>query len=242
MDLVTCRTSHRLVGVVVFRRIFGGKALNAVSGFGAAVHEQRHDESIRRALRKWIDLDQSICKRAQRKIKRAADMEKGQQLEHDRKKPALGLDPRVETGVPKSMPLGLTGGSCSTKKLERQSRRAMLALIPCGPCDRLADPTARPSSVTSRAQACHWFLWRGDDIPARFSVMFGCRHRQATRVETGQCIRQAKRPGESPGPIFYAQQTREAYFCCSAGLSAGFCGLVLVLLLRGSRRVGLLIV
>jgi len=86
MDLVTCRTSHRLVGVVVFRRIFGGKALNAVSGFGAAVHEERHHESIRRALRKWIDLDQSISKRAQRKIKRAADMEKGQQLEHDPQK------------------------------------------------------------------------------------------------------------------------------------------------------------
>ena len=42
MDLIACRTSHRLVSVVVFRCIFGGKPLNAVSGYGAAVHEKRH--------------------------------------------------------------------------------------------------------------------------------------------------------------------------------------------------------
>jgi len=44
MDLVTCRTGHRLVDVLVFRGIFGNKALNAVSGFGASVYKERHAE------------------------------------------------------------------------------------------------------------------------------------------------------------------------------------------------------
>jgi hypothetical protein len=35
--------------VVILRRIFGGKALNAVSGSGAAVHEKRHA-----ILNKWL--------------------------------------------------------------------------------------------------------------------------------------------------------------------------------------------
>ena len=41
---VTYRTSHRLIDVAVFRRIFGNKALNGVSGYGAAVDKQRHAE------------------------------------------------------------------------------------------------------------------------------------------------------------------------------------------------------
>ena len=44
MYLVTYRTSHRLIDVAVFRGIFGNKALNAVPGFGAAVHEEQHVE------------------------------------------------------------------------------------------------------------------------------------------------------------------------------------------------------
>ena len=43
VDLVACRTGHRLIDVVVLRNIFGRKALNAVSGFWAAVDEERHN-------------------------------------------------------------------------------------------------------------------------------------------------------------------------------------------------------
>jgi len=71
----------------------------------------------------------------------------------------------------------------------------MLALIPCGPCDRLADPIARPSSVTSRAQACHWFLWRGDDIPARF---FGNVRTSASSGHQGS--KQASAYAKQKGP------------------------------------------
>ena len=42
MDLAACRTRHRLIYVVVLRNIFGRKALNAILGFRAAVHEERH--------------------------------------------------------------------------------------------------------------------------------------------------------------------------------------------------------
>jgi len=42
MDLAACRTGHRLIYVVVLRNIFGRKALNAIPGFRAAVHEERH--------------------------------------------------------------------------------------------------------------------------------------------------------------------------------------------------------
>jgi hypothetical protein len=49
MDLTAYRISHRLIDVVILRRIFGGKALNAVSGSGAAVHEKRHA-----ILNKWL--------------------------------------------------------------------------------------------------------------------------------------------------------------------------------------------
>ena len=41
-DLAACRTGHRLIYVVVLRNIFGRKALNAIPGFRAAVHEERH--------------------------------------------------------------------------------------------------------------------------------------------------------------------------------------------------------
>ena len=44
MYLMTYRTSHRLIDVAVFRGIFGNKALNAVSGVGAAVYEERQAE------------------------------------------------------------------------------------------------------------------------------------------------------------------------------------------------------
>ena len=42
MYLMTYRTSHRLIDVVVFRGIFGNKALNAVSAVWAPVHKERH--------------------------------------------------------------------------------------------------------------------------------------------------------------------------------------------------------
>jgi hypothetical protein len=42
MNPLAHRTGHRLIDVVVLRRIFGRETLNAVSGFGAAVHEQGH--------------------------------------------------------------------------------------------------------------------------------------------------------------------------------------------------------
>jgi hypothetical protein len=46
--------------MLILRNIFGGKALNAVSGFGAAVHEERHSENIPLRVTEWIDLDQSL--------------------------------------------------------------------------------------------------------------------------------------------------------------------------------------
>jgi hypothetical protein len=48
MYLTTCRTGHRFIDVVVYRGIFGNKALNAVSSFWAAVQKQRHAGSPRR--------------------------------------------------------------------------------------------------------------------------------------------------------------------------------------------------
>jgi len=47
MDLMTYRTGHRLVDVVVLGGIFGNKALNAVSGCGAAVHKKRRSKAPR---------------------------------------------------------------------------------------------------------------------------------------------------------------------------------------------------
>jgi hypothetical protein len=44
MYLMTYRTSHRLIDVVVFRDIFGNKALNAISGIWASVYNERHAE------------------------------------------------------------------------------------------------------------------------------------------------------------------------------------------------------
>ena len=42
MDLMAYRTGHRLINVAVLGGVFGRKALNPVSSFGAAVHEERH--------------------------------------------------------------------------------------------------------------------------------------------------------------------------------------------------------
>jgi hypothetical protein len=42
MDLMAYGTGHRLINVTVLRGVFGGKALNPVSSFGAAVYEERH--------------------------------------------------------------------------------------------------------------------------------------------------------------------------------------------------------
>ena len=47
VDLMTCWTGYRLIGVVVLRRVFSGKTLNAVSGYGAAVDEKRHGRKAR---------------------------------------------------------------------------------------------------------------------------------------------------------------------------------------------------
>jgi hypothetical protein len=59
-DLAACRTGHRLIYVVVLRNIFGRKALNAIPGFRAAVHEERHvKNTFPLHVTKWIDLDQS---------------------------------------------------------------------------------------------------------------------------------------------------------------------------------------
>jgi len=49
MDLMACWTGHRLIDVAVLRNIFGTEALHAVSGFGAAVHEERHVTASRSA-------------------------------------------------------------------------------------------------------------------------------------------------------------------------------------------------
>jgi hypothetical protein len=42
MDLMAYRTGHGLINMAVLRGVFGGKALNPVSSFGAAVQEERH--------------------------------------------------------------------------------------------------------------------------------------------------------------------------------------------------------
>ena len=42
MDLMAYRTGHRLINVAVLGGVFGEEALNAVSSFGATVHEERH--------------------------------------------------------------------------------------------------------------------------------------------------------------------------------------------------------
>ena len=42
MDLVANRTGHRLIDVAILRSIFGGKALNAVTSYGAAVDKEWH--------------------------------------------------------------------------------------------------------------------------------------------------------------------------------------------------------
>lgn len=47
VDLMAYWTGYRLIGVVVLRRVFSGKTLNAVSGYGAAVDEKRHGRKAR---------------------------------------------------------------------------------------------------------------------------------------------------------------------------------------------------
>ena len=42
MDLMAHRTRDRLIDMAVLGGVFGGKALNAVSGRRAAVYEERH--------------------------------------------------------------------------------------------------------------------------------------------------------------------------------------------------------
>ena len=42
MDLMAHRTRDRLINMAVLGGVFGGKALNAVSGCRAAVYEERH--------------------------------------------------------------------------------------------------------------------------------------------------------------------------------------------------------
>ena len=42
MDLMAHRTRDRLIDMAVLGGVFGGKALNAVSGCRAAVYEERH--------------------------------------------------------------------------------------------------------------------------------------------------------------------------------------------------------
>jgi hypothetical protein len=42
MYLAANRTGHRPIGVAIFRGVLGNKALNTISGLGAAVQEQRH--------------------------------------------------------------------------------------------------------------------------------------------------------------------------------------------------------
>ena len=66
MDLMAYRTGHRLINVLVLRSIFGGKALNAVSSFRAAVREERHVTASRSASQNglmWINLlsPDSVC-------------------------------------------------------------------------------------------------------------------------------------------------------------------------------------
>jgi hypothetical protein len=59
MDLLEYRTAHRLIGVVVFRGIFCGKTLNAVSSFGAPIHEEWHVEITRTRCSSGRDLNPS---------------------------------------------------------------------------------------------------------------------------------------------------------------------------------------
>ena len=77
MDLAARWTGHRLIYVVVLRNIFGRKALNAIPGVRAAVHEERHLKNIFPLhVTKWIDLDQSP--RPLQNSKAANGMERGQ--------------------------------------------------------------------------------------------------------------------------------------------------------------------
>src|ERR1700719_1201788 len=60
MDLMAHWTCDRLIDVAVLRNIFGRKALNAIPGVRAAIHEERHvKNTFPLHVTKWIDLDQS---------------------------------------------------------------------------------------------------------------------------------------------------------------------------------------
>jgi hypothetical protein len=59
-----------------------------------------------------------------------------------RKKPALGLDPRVEAGLPTR--------SCSTKILERQSIQSEAIALQAGQSGALAIPTRDGAAKTPR--------------------------------------------------------------------------------------------
>jgi hypothetical protein len=52
------RARHVFVDLLVFRDVFGGKALNAESGVGAAIHKERHMQALPLRVTEWIDLDQ----------------------------------------------------------------------------------------------------------------------------------------------------------------------------------------
>jgi hypothetical protein len=60
MYLMTYRTSHRLIDVVVFRGIFGNKALNAVSAVWAPVHKERHAGIAQRRGAGGRDLNRAV--------------------------------------------------------------------------------------------------------------------------------------------------------------------------------------
>jgi len=49
VNLMAYRAVHRLINMVILRSIFGGKALNAVSGLGASVQKERHK------MPRWFD-------------------------------------------------------------------------------------------------------------------------------------------------------------------------------------------
>jgi hypothetical protein len=94
MDLAACRTGHRLIYVVVLRNIFGRKALNAIPGFRAAVHEERHvKNTFPLHVTKWIDLDQSP--KPLQNSKAANRMERGQ---NTKKRPRPKSGPPVIAG------------------------------------------------------------------------------------------------------------------------------------------------
>ena len=58
MNLAAYRTSHRLIYVAVLRSVFGGKALNAITGFGAVVRKEQYGDNISLCVTKWFDLNQ----------------------------------------------------------------------------------------------------------------------------------------------------------------------------------------